>query len=354
MIQSLIIYFCLAIITSVLAEFASRSKTRVQRTLAGILTVIIPSFMASIRYNTGTDYNTYVRVFNDIQSKSMVEIGYEKLNLFVKYIGGNVELVFFIMSAIMMTCILLSLLKNKGKISVGVGMFIFMLLYYQRSYNIMRQMTAVSILIYAISSINDKKIFKVIILTCVATTIHYSSIIILPFYFILKYLKKEDRGAIRILFIIIFSIFFFNYDKILLPIFESNKNLVYYSGYLQRNESGKFGFGVFIEYIPYILSCSILYKDFKKCEIFYTYYIMLILGIILESSVYFFANGAANRIALVFTMPTIIIVPMCIRKFMKKKKYIWGTFLIIFVMIIWYNTYFYKGYHQTVPYDWIF
>ena len=346
MINTILIYFCLAIITSVLAEITSRAKFKQQGILCGIVTVFIPSFIAAIRYNTGTDYNTYLNVFNDLKSKSMVEFGYAQLNLLIKNIGGNIELIFFIMSCIMNTFILLTLLKNKSKISVGIGMFVFMLLFYPRSYNIMRQMTSASILIYSISCINEHKIIKFTLLVFLATSLHYSSII-------LNYLNKEHRMKERIIAFILFLLIFFNTDKIFLPIFESNEKLIYYSGYLKRKEVSSMGMGVILQYLPYILIWAVLYKEFKKDSTFLNYCIMLILGIVLETSTYFFENDAANRMALTFIMSIIIILSMCMRKFMQRKKYIIVTFIFIYVIFMWYNIYFLKGYHDVVPYNWI-
>ena len=101
MIASGSFYLSVFIITSLLVEFSTKLKKKTIldkffRTLISLLALAIPSYVAGIRYNVGTDYFSYIRIFNNIKIGKFgrIEQGYVFLNQIVDRLNGDVQVVF--------------------------------------------------------------------------------------------------------------------------------------------------------------------------------------------------------------------------------------------------------------------
>jgi len=147
MVNSVLIYASIALITSLFSELSVKVKNKWIRGFCLLLTLFIPSFFAGVRYGIGTDYFAYERIFNNLKCGYEVrtEFGYNLINYLIAKLGGNIQHVFFVVSLLTILFMYLSLYEYKDKISVGLGIFVFMLLYYQSSYNVVRQFLAVSV-----------------------------------------------------------------------------------------------------------------------------------------------------------------------------------------------------------------
>lgn len=307
-----------------------------------------------MRYGIGTDYFSYKRIFENINNGlgSRTEIGYNLINYIIGHMGGNIQTVFFVVSFVTILFIYLSLCEHKGKISVGIGMLVFMLLYYQMSYNVVRQVLAMAISLYSVKYIFNRQLIKFIGFTLLGASIHLSVICLFPFYFIYKFFGERKRVLVQLLFFSIIFILISNYDKILTPIINKIPELQYYNHYLVKKEDISFGFGVVALNIPYIMPGIVFYKNIIKYENrFIFYYILMCVGFLLKFMGYFAANYA-NRIADVFFISVIIIIPYYIKMVRRNKELSFiNIFIITFLFFMWIFTYFYSGWGETVPYQ---
>lgn len=357
MTGSLILYGSVSLLTALSSEISARAKNKIIRSFAFLFTLLIPSFVAGIRYGIGTDYFNYKFIFEKIKYGYEVrpEIGYKLINHMVAISGGNIQHVFFIVSFLTILFVYLTLSDHKEKISVGLGMLVFMLIYYQLSYNAVRHVLAMSIGLYSVKYIFKRRFFKYTIFILLAMSFHLSSVLMFPFYYIYKLIGVKKRAILKTLFFISVVLFMINYDKILYFIINKIPAIEYYSIYLKTKDNVSFGFGIFILNIPYILPGLIYYNQLKEYDDrFIFYYELLLVGFLLKFMSYFAADYI-SRVSDIFFISIIIIIPYYF-KILKRRKnlVVLNIFLIAFLFFMWIFTYFYSGKSDTVPFKSIF
>lgn len=355
MIYSIILYSTIAILTAILAELSVKVKTKLARNLNVFFMLFIPSLFAGLRYGIGTDYPTYSKIFEYAKygMQTRVEIGYDYLNIIVSKLGGNVQIVLFIATFITTFFIYLSLISQKDKISVGIGMLVYMLLFYQSSFNVVRMMLAVAISLYNIKNIQERKFMKFIFWLVVAMSFHTSAIVLMPIYFMCNFISEKKYKFIRWGLYLVVFMFMLNYNQILQPIFDSISIFNYYTKYLDNSGGNTYGISLSIIYFIYLIPGFFLNRKIvEKEKRYFLFYTLLILGILLKLSGYFTA-GYVDRISTYFLIVLVIVVPYYLKELANKKNLIFGYMFIIYIFVMWFLEYFYWGNHGTVPYQWV-
>ena len=165
-LASTIVIYAITIITSCFAFYiAGEGQYKLTRKIGIFFAIGITVMIAGIRYSIGTDYFSYIHGFDQIKAGFNVrwaglEFGFYYLNLLLAKIGFNAQSIMFACSLITMCFISKALIIKRDIISVGFGALVFMLLFYQSSFNMVRLMLAVSIFLYNISNIENRKLFK--------------------------------------------------------------------------------------------------------------------------------------------------------------------------------------------------
>lgn len=170
-----------------------------------ILTGLVLIFFSSFRGDFTPDYSGYVDIYNRFKEVSLVNIvqrplfsypekGYLLFQFFVKKIFNN-QLYIFIVSSIIIVTFNLAFFKQDAENDLlAVMLFLEAGLYYS-SFNLMRQMLAASIVVIASKFLYEKKFFPYFVIILIASIIHTSAIIMIPFYFICR-IKVEKKGII--------------------------------------------------------------------------------------------------------------------------------------------------------------
>ena len=83
-----------------------------------------------------------------------------------------------------MVFVYLFLKRYEGQISTGLGFFIYLLLFYNTSLNVVRQGIAIPIILYSFKFIDDRKPVSYLLFVLIAGSFHISSIVVLPFYYL--------------------------------------------------------------------------------------------------------------------------------------------------------------------------
>lgn len=174
------------------------------------LIIILLFLVAGFRYETGVDWLAYEYQINNaypIDSAfntgrwdlifPTLDIGFSLLNSIVKSFGGGVQSIFFIISLIS-----ISLLKNNVERYSPLPIFA-LLVYYTFFFFIfdlsgLRQGLAIQVFFYSIRYIESKKFFKYMCAILLAVTIHWTSILLLPMYFVLNK-KASIRNVIVVI-----------------------------------------------------------------------------------------------------------------------------------------------------------
>ena len=350
------IYFMTALITAICSEISVKNKNKIVRRFSIILVIGIPSILYAFRYGIGTDYFRYVLAFQRLQVigfDSRYEWGYVLINLIVGKLNGNVQVVFLLTSIIMMTFIYCAVRYYAKTLSVGIAMFSYMMMYYQMSYNAVRQSVAMAICLYSIKYIHDRKLLKFSFLVLLASGFHTTALLLFPFYFFYKILGEKNKKGVRFLFYMIMSIGVLNIGNILRPMFNRIPSLNYYSSYLDSSTSD-FSIGLFSRFIPFLLMGLYLYDHtWKRDEKFILIISLYSIGLILKLTGLVGAQYI-NRVSLSFEVTLVLLIAYCVKSFNVRREYFASIILLFYVVINWWYIYIYSGSHGTVPYKSIF
>lgn len=351
MIISFLIYTSIFVFSSLFAEYSSKLKNVFARIFLGFVSIIIPAYFAGIRYGIGTDYFPYVGIFNLIKSgrETRHEIGFSLLNRLVALIGGNEHHLFFLMSFITIFFIYINLTKNKKDISVGLGMFVFLLLYYNQSYNIMRQIAAMAIVLYSFNFIFEKKFLKFFLILLLATSMHIIAIVVLPFYYIFNYAGNKNRFIRTMIYILVF-IAIYNFETLLNIVSQYFIDFSYYNRYTS-DEEARFGIGVFVLNAPFFIP-GILYNKrlTTYSKKFSLYFFILTIGFLIRFIGYL-GSDYIGRLADLFFISNVMIIPYYFRVLKRSDlEYVIKYGVLLFIIINWIYLYIILGRHGTVPY----
>lgn len=350
---SLIIYLTIIFLTVLFCYLGYKKNSKLMLFIA----ILIPSFFAGIRYNVGTDYlAVYYPYYKDLVLDNItvfngrMELGFNILCKIVIWLNLGFPFLMFICEFITMYFILKALNKFKNKISVPLGLFIYMVLYYQFSLNAVRQAISMSIFLYSITYLLEKKYLKYCFLILIATLFHKTALIGLLMIPFLEIFENRNRKFARYTMYFIMLIMMINFDKI--GIFLSNiDSLSYYSGYLLSKKSTGININYFIRVAIYIMPYVLLTKDYKKdCEMNFLF-AYLVIGSLFRLLAYL-TSTYGERIALFFLIEQIIVVPYSIKNINNKKMIL--PIIIFCYLYLWYHTYFISLSDQTVPYLTIF
>ena len=371
-LNSLIFYLLIILITTVLSFLFEKISNRKLKTLICLAIILIPSFFAAIRVNIGTDFAIHETVFNDVLNNLPVEkraeFGYVFLNKLVVFMHGNYHILLFLVSLVSFTFIFSTFYLMKEDISISFAMLSYMLLYYQMSFNYIRQLLAASIGIFAcILYLKNKKYTIPIILCLIAASFHITALIYLPILLLFSYFASDKYKKSRSVSFIILTLLVFVYPIILMPVLNWFQNIIpplrYFINYLAV-EYKTIGFGLFRYLLLFIFPGFCFYNKFK--ENFKWIFNVMIIGFILWLTSYVtkmefyrishmyllfipLMNGYfwKNMISFSKNIPFIALNSWIY----KYRSFLIKSALIILLFFFWYYDFFYLGAHETVPYQ---
>lgn len=359
-ITSIIIYLATILTTVCAFHVAGKSRRKANRLIATYFAISIPVFLAGIRYATGTDYFSYIdefeRIRDGLESRISLEYGYIGLNILLSQLGLGAQSIMYAASLIMMCFVSKALLLRRRVIPVGVGALVFMLLFYQSSFNLMRMMIAVSIFLYNISNIENRKIFKFLLFTVLAASFHISALITAPLYWVFNSHLIEKSLLRKILLYggVGLVIIYLN------PILEwvvlafNFQSLSYYEKYIGvSDKSVSIAIKHVILYLPIIIPGAIMYKRCKKLDQnFHIYYYLVVIGVIITGLAVFKVTYI-DRIANYFLIAAVMVVPVYMRIFKKNNLILLYVGMICYLFLYWIYIYFIINNHGTNPFQWI-
>lgn len=361
MIGSTLFYFGISLFTALLAWLSIVVDKKSQK-FVEFVSLFVPSFFAGIRYGIGTDYFvTYEPYFNylsgngafQLTNRSGLDIGYTAINWIIIKLGGGFHLVLFICSFITFVFLRKAILVYKDKLNIGLATFIFMLLYYQASFNIVRQIMAATIVLFAFRYIQEKKIKNFIAWIIVAALFHKTAIIVIPFYFLINFVAKTKWKIVSVAIYCAFFLIVFNFDK-----FAFLANLIdssgYYSAYFRKVSGFRLSLGLIIRTVPYAIVAVLMWKTIKNDITVRIYASSFLMGGILRLIVYM-TQFDADRIAVYFLMSQVIFIPCLAKQWNKGWKNFFAVMMLILTTVaLWYFDFIYMGRNSTIPYQSIF
>ena len=261
---------------------------------------------------------------------AVFERGFSILVWLISKLFNNPQFIIFIISVINIGLIVSTLKKYSESFPLSIYLFITTTLYYS-AFNVMRQWIASAFLFWAIRYIINGNWKKYFLCVLIASTIHTSALIMIPFYFIAKSKPFGKKIMIFSVVIVSISILFLTF----LTQFGGVLNGTRYENYttMVEGDDGVNILRVLVSAIPVIIS-FIFYKKFnedKDAKILINFSTINFLF-------YFLAMRATDvaRFCIFFDLYNLLLYPKFLKIFNKKQNY-----LFIFLLSICFFVYMY-------------
>lgn len=342
-IATLILYFGTFISSSILMRihqrlYIKKESNKWKLYIFLFISLLIPSIIAGIRYNVGTDYQSYYWLFELTRNSSFLKIlnaGTEPLFLTIvklsSYVLNNQYIYFFIF---FLTIFIIYLsVREFDEINWGYSLMLWFLIAFSPTLNIMRQMLAASIVLYAIVNLYNNKLARYFIIMLIALLVHNIAAIGLIAFFLQsknKYINGLQICLMLLLFITVpFSNFYISY---IVEAFGGQRFEIYTS--IIENFSLSPALRVLPILIPILLFRKSINKNFINANLFVNLKLFELFFRLFFSSINY-----GFRIAYFFNLIDVILVSMMF--FSIKKKYE-RTALLVFVFIFYIFTFYFN------------
>lgn len=233
-------------------------------------------FFSSFRYNAGSDYFSYLDIINtnyrDVEISNLILMDISNFFNFPQFYFISTSFIYII-------SIIFALKKINALNYLTIFLFLFFLMSYITSFDIIRQMVATSLLFLSFSYLLNKKNYKSFFLILLAISFHKSAIIfIVAILYYYLFARKEFKLYIYIFLPLIFFLFF---DKI---VYFISKNLNLYYHYFDVAVSNV-GYKSFVIILIFYLILIFFAKIYSvKERLFWIFFNMFFLVILLQSA----------------------------------------------------------------------
>ena len=329
-----------------------KKRLTIRRTAIGVaLAAFPPMIVAAVRYKVGTDYvATYYTGFYRILNGSTVdgfEFGYYWFNRLIQVFTDNVFVLFAITAVIFVAVSFAAIYEESYNVPLSILLF-FVTRYYFVGMNIVRQFIAAAILVYSIRYVLHHDLKKYIVCIILAFSMHYTSIIFLPVYF----LPRLRISVKRLITIIIGELAFFSFG---VGWFISFLQDTKYGSLIARHDVCGIKFTIFTVAVNIVILlvgyCG--YKERKNDERYRLYLNIQVMAVLI--TLVFRAIPLMERVYWYFSFPCIITIPYLFLS-VKKKSYrllVTAIVIAVFITYMFYDIVI-LGDHDALPYQWIF
>jgi hypothetical protein len=295
-------------------------------------------------YMTGSDWRSYEPIYNEIDFNNLFynyffEPGYYIYMLIFKFLKIGFW-PFFIFTKVIIFIVFVKIIINlQGNYIYPILMFFIPYYgYYLFIDNPMRNLIAIAIFLISIKYIHEKKIWKYLACILLASSFHFSAIILFPLYWVLD---KRISNGIWIFLFIIFNIFFASRQFLILFVkifsflpYVETKIATYLIENSQYAMGRIFSVGSLIFILFFILLiCSRKYFDsIYMGNIIFNSAIIFLLFYRLATTIEIF-----SRFQLYFSIFFVMAIISLIQIFTKESRHIYISFLLILSLLTCYK-----------------
>lgn len=349
--------------------YSEKTRNKSLKKILIILALLIPSILAGLRdYSIGNDvllygnkwfersylYSSLFDFLEKAQEYSM-DIGYATVNWCISRFTNNPHVFYFAYEFLQLVVLYFALKPFKDKISLPYAYLIYFFYYYNNSYNLLRQIMAIILVLFSYKYVVSRKLIKFIIVILLAFSFHSSSIVGLALYPLSwtienKQLKKIAKFGIVIGSLILVA----GYEQVFdivssLGILSATK----YSHYMTDSEVG----GRFVRLTYWGILLVFMWIRRKRCESsienYRTLEIYMIISAIM-SLITFLGSTWIIRIAYYFDIYQVLFIPYLADrmgiKFGNVKKSSGYVILFALVFAYWLITFVIRNGAATYPY----
>lgn len=312
------------------------SKTRIQNSFVKFLLIIIPPIiLAMFRYNIGYDYNSYILAYNNSFNTTYESIlaGYKFGDPIAYYLVTKMTTIFnservflMILSILALVPGILYIIKEwDNKKTQPMIIFLYLFSPFIFSFSACKQGIALSILMYSLKYIYERKLIKFIVCVTVACLFHSTAIIFFIVYFFLN--KNGNLSILKKILIIGGCIFvIMNLHQILGSVMDGR-----YEAYAIDTVEGKnrtFWLYSLITVFFVVFRKKLIAID-KRNELLI---MMMIVGAICQYLG--FSNAFTKRIGEYFLMAQVFLIPQCIYLFKKNNRELINFLIVVYIVSI--------------------
>lgn len=374
----MIIYLLTFLISILILYIGTRLKNKTLTWLSIFAALFLVCLLAALRdEEVGTDVLVYAKMLflrarashswiGYYARNSRFEVGYLALNYIICRVTSKLSILHFLIEFIICINIVISFLELGKKDYLWFGMMIYYLLYYNQSYNLIRQTIACSFIFLAFSLLKNQKYKRSILFFAIAICFHTSSIIAL-IGIIVFFLSKRFTTKITYAICLISLAYYLVGEKLIYIMVNSISILQKYNSYILKEYTYDIPITIFLYLVFAFIESIIIYKNLTRAQVdsskinyketnYWDIFLMnvnllsVIMLPILSGIVYFWRLSLPINF---LSMYTLIDVPekstgICIRG--KYQKSISQGIVILFLLLYWIVYYVILNNNETIPY----
>lgn len=308
----------------------------------------LPLFCVNaLMYYVGPDYGGYVSLFEQIRQGGgeHLDAAYLLINKFVLACGLPFQFVYIIVCAIGYIVLYKCVRDYSACFALSLLLYFVFVYYFDFGMNALRQFGAIMLVFYSMRFIISDKLIPYVITVLLATAFHFTAIVMLPFYFILKVRFKASYYMILIACMLPLNLF---YDRIIHFLFKTFRPAYEQTAYVTKGVSiDVFGIvGMLIVLFLIFIYYDAIVQSGKKNVVFMN---AAILAFILMT----FCTWVplVHRFVFYFYLPAICLIPNILQ--MERKLPL--RYLFTGVVVAYYAVFILRPQiHLWLPYDSIF
>ena len=368
-----VIYIICFLASTAFAWLASHSKNRITLFVCSAISILILCVLGGLRDSSiGTDVMVYVYPDYSVarSSSSLLEflarIPYrETAYLLIIYISckifGHPNWALFFFQLITISCFYIGAYRHRKTISLPFFMLIFCLMRYNQTYNMMRQLIAISIIFMGITEMENRQYYKFSMYILVAYLFHTSALINFPLLLAFHMMSTSETVAHKVwlkfliaIGIVLFLVAFRPVVYLLLDIIPNTGKYKYYlSATSKYNVTDASGSMISIMSVE-LLVLALYRKHAEKIILpiehgggFTFCQFMLIFCTVYQIAVKFFSD---RILAYLYSVNLLLLAEL--PRFIKNKniRFILSAGIIFTMAFYWWFTYVLKGFSETYPY----
>ncbi|MCX7771610.1 MAG: EpsG family protein [Clostridia bacterium] len=345
-----------------IADQAAGAEQKKAVPYALLLVAVVLSLLAGFRdFSVGTDTAMYANRFTTISGMSdflqAIELygdepGYLLSNYLIGRFTGNPHVYFFILALVTHSFVIKALYDHRAKINMTFGFLVYLLVFYQLSFNYLRQCVAMAIFFYALKYFPGKKLRKILLWTTAATAFHYSGVTLILLYALYRLFTSKYK---RIGYVLVYGglmVFFIYFKEILVFVMHlvPPLNKPKYLLYIQGAAGYTIGYLSLMIKAPIALFLMLFHKELEKRNPFNLFLVQMVLLDLVFSQIGQIAPQS-HRISLYAEYAKMLVIPQFTAIF-RHKAYRWAVWglTMLYLIAFWYIFFIYKNYNHTYPF----
>lgn len=340
------IIFTIIGITSLCVLAGIRSSS-IGTDTSGYLFPLINGALTSNSYKEFSEYSWYIHGYI-YRITSDFEFGFTLYIYLISKVFNSTFWVLFFIELLITLPIYFSIKKFVGEKYLWLSFVVYCLLFYNLSFNMIRQCIAMGFVMLAISNLNSNKKIIAIVYILIGMLFHLSSIVglgIVVIYLLINSNKVSLSSKIKTFFLIFIGILllvFSNFFVDLLNLIGLGK----YSGYIDGNVH--LMINQIIAYSPILFFSILLFKNNSNKKYAFLFVCFIYALILLQFTS---VNSFGGRIAYYFLYLLLFFIPY-LNGIIKNRNYklLFNIIIIAYCCFYWWFFYAYGGIGETVPF----